>query len=89
MRVEGVGGTEGRRRKPGQIELKRNILLYNFPLDDCPFWVDSLLIYLLILISFYSNGRKRADQRTLIHPKGRKLRETIPFPKVLAKVALS
>lgn len=44
------------------------------------------LYFLLILISFYSNGRKRADQRTLIHPKVRKLREAIPFPQVLAKV---
>lgn len=44
------------------------------------------LYFLLILISFYSNGRKLADQITLIHPKVRKLREAIPFPQVLAKV---
>lgn len=46
------------------------------------------LYFLLILKSFYCNGRKLADQVTRIHPKVRKLRKAIPIPQVLAKVTL-
>ena len=87
-RVALLYGYEERARLRYQTELKRNILPANFPPLGFALRADRLFIFLLILKSFYSNGRKLAHQITRIHPKIRKLREAIPFPQVLAKVTL-